>query len=127
GKVYISDLKTTRDVSPGLFATDAAKMMYHMQMAYYKDGVEQVLGQQVEAVALIALEKKAPYNVAVYWLDDEDIDKGRQWYEFALRTYKRCVESGQWPGKQGSGQMLKLPKFTDYDAFPQFDWKEEQP
>lgn len=123
GNLYVSDLKTTKDLSPGLFSNDAARMGYHIQLAFYADGVTQITGKQVESVALIAMEKKPPFDVAVYWLDDDDLAKGRQWYEFALRLYKRCLEKNEWPGRQGSGQMLKLPVWTDYEQFPQFEWR----
>lgn len=124
GKLYISDLKTTKDASPGLFATDVARMKYHMQLALYVDGVTQITGKPVEAQAIIALEKKPPYSCALYWINEDDLAKGRQWYEFALRTLRRCIDRGEWPGVQGEGQMLNLPRFTDYEQFPQFDWKQ---
>ncbi len=121
-KLYISDLKTARDVSAGMFSTQTANLKYHMQLALYVDGVAQITGQQVEAQGIIALEKKMPHSCALYWINEDDLAKGRQWYEFALRTLKRCIDTNQWPGVQGDGVMLNLPKFTDNEQFPQFDW-----
>ncbi len=123
-ELFISDIKTTKDASPGLFATDAARMKYYLQLALYHDGVYQVTGKKPEAVALIAMEKKLPYTVALYWIDEKDLRLGTQWYLYALNTFKKCVETNQWPGTQLHGQMLSLPKWTDSEQFPQFDWRE---
>lgn len=125
GKLYITDFKTTKDPSPALFAHDAARFKYNLQLAFYADGIAQITGQQIESVALLALEHKAPYNVAVYWINEDDLATGRQWYEYGLMTYVRCVEKREWPGIQGEGQMLNLPNWTQHEQFPQFDWKQE--
>lgn len=127
GKGYfLPDFKTARTVAPGLFANDVARFMYHVQLAFYADGFEQITGEQLQGVAIIAAEKTPPYHVVVYWLNDEDLAKGRQWYEFALRTYARCMKSWDWPGLQGNAQMLSLPRWTDNETFPQYEWQQPQ-
>lgn len=123
-ELFLSDIKTTKDASAGLFATDAARMKYHLQLALYHDGFHQITGSKPEAVALIAMEKKLPYTVALYWVSEKDLAMGTQWYKFALMTFKKCIETNQWPGTQLHGQMLSFPKWTESEQFPEFDWRE---
>lgn len=125
GRYYISDLKTARDAGQGLFGYDAARLKYHMQLALYYDGLWQITGKQPEAAAFIALEKTPPYPVALYWLNDDDLDVGRRWYKFALQTLKRCLEQNDWPPMQAEGEMLKLNERFMNDQFPEFAWKNE--
>lgn len=123
GSLFLSDIKTTRDASAGLFSNDAARFKYHVQLALYADGIKKITGKDPEAVAIIACEKTPPYSSALYWLNEEDIETGRRWYRFALDTLKRCMTTNDWPGIQRDGQMLSLPKWTENEPFPQFDWK----
>jgi len=123
-ELFVSDIKTTKDASPGLFATDAARLKYYLQLALYHDGIYQITNTKPEAVALIAMEKKIPYTVALYWLDPKDLEMGTQWYLYALRTFKKCIDTNQWPGTQLHGQMLSLPQWVDTQQLPRFDWRE---
>lgn len=123
--IYISDIKTSRDPSASIFATDMARHRYHVQLSLYRDGIAQILGKQVEAVAFIAMEKTPPYTVNVHWMNDEDLELGRMWYEHGLRTYKRCLELDQWPPSQINGSMINLPNWSKLEALPDFQFKEE--
>lgn len=120
GQFSIADIKTTKDATEGLFSTDAAKFRYILQLAFYHDGVAQIMGHEAEAVAFIAIEKRPPYSVSLYWMEKEDIELGRAWYEHALKTYVRCVKENRWPGPQREGQMLRLPNWAKQEPLPQF-------
>lgn len=122
GGLYIFDIKTTRMDNKALFASDAAKRKYHLQLAFYRYGMAQITGKPPEAVALVAMEKTPPYSVWVYWLTDEDLDIGMAWNEEALRNLKRSMTTGKWPGPQSSGEMLELPSWSRTEPFPQFSW-----
>lgn len=126
GNAYVIDLKTTRDLSEGLFAKDIARFRYHVQLAMYYDGIWAITGKEPNAAAFVAVEKNPPYSVAVFWADEDMLAKGRQFYQFALMTYKRCLDENDFPGLQGQGKMLSLPKWTDQETFPSYDWRTEQ-
>ena len=125
GRIYISDLKTTRDASAGLFAHDVGRFKYHLQLALYYDGIKQITGKEPEAAAFIAIEKSAPYSCAVYWMNEDDLAIGRGWYEHALRTLKRCIEKNDWPGVQHDAAMIELPQWAQNEVFPIFEWADE--
>lgn len=122
GGLYIFDIKTTRMDTKGLFANDAAKKRYDQQLAFYRDGMAQIVNREPQGVALVALEKKPPYSVWVYWMTDEDLEVGRAWNDEALRNLKRAMTTGKWPGPQTSGEMLEMPAWRRSEAFPMFNW-----
>lgn len=109
GNLYIIDIKTTRSADPGMFATDCANYGYHVQLAFYHDGIRQIIGKDPSATAIIAIEKKDPYAVHVYWLDEKWILEGRRQYEIALHRFSEAMDKGEWGGPQGSGVILSPP------------------
>lgn len=123
GQVHLIDLKTAREGSAGLFSHEIHRLKYHLQMAFYYDGLTKIMKKEPQTATFIVVEKTPPYEVYVYACDDNMIDMGREWYRQALRIYKRCVETNQWPGAQNQAQMISLPKFAQMDTFPEFDFK----
>lgn len=122
GNLFIFDIKSTRMENKALFASDAAKKKYDQQLAFYRDGMAQIMGREPQAVALVALVKTPPYPVFVYWMTDEDLAVGRAWNEEALRNLKRSLTTGKWPGPQATGEMIEMPTWRRTEAFPQFDY-----
>lgn len=113
GNVYIIDLKTTKNASPGLFSHDCANHGYHIQLAFYYDGIAQITGKEPSSCAIIAVEKTPPYGVHVYWMIDDWIEHGRRQYEEALRRYVEAREKDKWEGPQGSGMILMPPAWLN--------------
>lgn len=123
GRLYLADLKTAREVTEGIFATDAARFWYDVQLAFYLDGIEQITGEKVEQVGLIAVEKKPPYQSALYWLTEEDIETGRAWYKHALKVLKKSIVENDWPQAAKSGVMLEMPTWRKNQSLPYFEFK----
>lgn len=124
-RLYVVDIKTTRTEGPGMFATDAAKKKYFVQLALYYDGIAQILKKPVEQAAFIVMEKNPPYEVHVYWLDEGDLKLGRIWYEHAIKIYKKCLRLQEWPGTQTNGELLRLPFWQQEEPLPSFEWSKE--
>lgn len=103
------DLKTTEDASPEGFAKSIANWRYDVQDAYYQDGVKLATGRTPRGFVFIAVEKKPPYAVAVYRLDDESRDLGRAQYRADLNRYAECMTSGNWPGYSGRIEPISVP------------------
>jgi len=122
GGTHLVDFKTSRDVRAGMFSNDIWRMLYHLQMAFYYDGLTAINGKQPESASFIVVEKTPPYECAVYVADDQMLAMGRQWYQHGLRLLKRCIETNQWPGVQLQAQMISLPKRAEYDQFPEFEF-----
>ena len=80
-KGVMVDLKTTSNASPREFERSVYKYGYHRQAAYYLDGFG------LEKFTIVAIEKKFPFNMGVYTLSDETIQKGREEIEDLMKEY----------------------------------------
>jgi len=103
----IIDLKTTEDASPYAFGRSARKYRYDVQAAFYSDIYEKVYNHRPEGFIFIAVEKTPPFAVAVYVIEDSDIEIGREKYIEDLNVWRECKQSNEWNGYKGIN-TLKL-------------------
>jgi exodeoxyribonuclease VIII len=87
----IGDLKSCIDSSPKKFKNDVYSYGYSISAAYYGD----FLGR--ENYIFIACSKTAPYEVALYTLNDDMIQFGREQYRMGLDLIKFCQDNNFWP------------------------------
>jgi hypothetical protein len=106
----IVDIKTTNDASFREFQKSVSNFRYHVQAAWYLDGISRF--HAVDSFVIVAVEKKPPYAVATYMLDEATIDKGREEYRKNLATYAECMKSGQWPAYPNDLQVMNLPSWA---------------
>lgn len=112
------DLKTARAIESRQFGGAAARYGYHAQLAMYRDGLR-AMGECIDQVLIIAVEKIAPYEVAVYSLgDDHALYAGQEEYQALLRRVAECRDAGRWPSRYEEIQELQLPAwlFSDEDG-----------
>lgn len=99
-RVIVCDLKTTSNAEPIAFARSMANYGYHQQGAFYCD----VLGWaghdhgRPPRFVLVAQEKEPPHLVTIAEPDEQAIEWGRELNREALRLYRRCTDTGVWPG-----------------------------
>lgn len=103
----IGDLKSIVTADPNTFGKTAADLGYFMSAAHYIDGMEVATGDRMPFLFILA-EKTAPYPPAVVELDDEALEYGRRMNERAKRIYRRCLETGEYPGYPETGR-ISLP------------------
>lgn len=112
-KTAIIDVKSTQDASASGFARSVANYEYHMQAAWYLDGVRACLGEDAPgAFIFAAFEKDAPHAVAFYNADAEMIELGRREYRRRLKTYAECKTRDFWPGYPAGITSLSLPAWV---------------
>lgn len=107
----IPDLKTTDDVSEDGFGRTIAQRRYHVQAAWYLDILFALYGKDAPSVfSFIAVQKTRPYDVAVHYLTDEQIQVGRLLYQRDLARLTEAERLNYWPG-QDKGRIIqaKLP------------------
>ena len=109
---FVVDLKTSKDAAPRAFGRSAAAYRYHVQGAFYYDGVAYGLGEWYDGFAFIAAEKERPFPVKVYYMDDDDFNAGRRLYMADLEKYVECLSTGQWPGYGDQIERLQLPNYS---------------
>lgn len=113
----VVDLKTTVDASPEGFSKSIESWRYHVQDAFYQDGIAAAIFQSgsdrkpPKAFVFVAVEKAAPYAVAVYRLDSDSVSIGRREYRENLDTYAACSGANVWPGYGDKIQAIGLPEW----------------
>lgn len=104
----ILDLKTARTAHPRQFAAAAARMGYHCQLAWYRQGWAEATGDVLPAVLLVA-EKDPPYDVAVYSLDEDALYAGERECAELIARVAECERTNHWPGQMPDESPLELP------------------
>jgi exodeoxyribonuclease VIII len=103
----VVDLKTTTDASPAGFARSVATFRYHVQASHYLAGLH-----GAERFVFIAVEKTAPYVVAVYELDAAAMAAGDELRQRDMRVIADCQAISEWPGYGNTIQSLSLPSWA---------------
>ena len=106
----VLDLKTTDSVDPELFTKKVVGLGYDFQAAAYTVAAEQAYGKPFKFL-FAAVERRAPYTVAVYEADEFMQAEGRRKFDEAIKLYKECKDSGQWPGKEIKVESLSYPSW----------------
>lgn len=106
----IVDLKTTEDARLEPFMRSLANFKYHWQSAHYLNGVSAITGIDHEDFVVVAVEKEAPFAVAVYRLDNAMIYLGREEIKIVLDEFRECKEADNWPAYLPDAiQAISLP------------------
>ncbi len=108
----ILDLKTTDSALPEDFQRTISKFRYHVQAAWYLDGVSKATGHVFDQFCFIAIEKKPPYAVAVYVATPAMIEAGRKAYQKDFATYAECLSTDVWPSYPTDIQPIDLPAWA---------------
>lgn len=103
------DLKTTDDASLEGFSKSIANWRYDVQDPYYQDGTALATGRTPRGFVFLAVEKKPPYAVGVYVLDEESRALGRAQYQADLLRYAECKANDNWPGYGDKIQSISVP------------------
>lgn len=113
------DYKTTDDASADGFARSVAKWGYHQQDTWYRDAAA-ALGLGDIPFVFIVQEKKPPYLVGAYELDDDALATGWRANRAALALFADCTRTGRWPGYPDQITRIGLPRWAtrhdDYDT-----------
>ena len=111
GGYHLVDLKTSRTADPRMFGRDAAKYGYHNQIAHYDTGLAAV-GVRIASRMIVVVESSAPYDVVVYVVMSDQLEKGRAENAELLARVSECRESGRWPGRFSAEVPLDLPAYV---------------
>jgi hypothetical protein len=108
---HIIDLKTSRDISPEKFGRDSFAFSYHVQAAYYVDGVKAATGRELPYV-ILAVENSEPYAVQPYIVPPDILDLGREEYRAWMGRLQICEGENRWPGYADGELELTLPRWA---------------
>lgn len=108
----ITDIKTSGQVEPHLFARSAARLAYHVRLAWYVDGTYHATGEHLPAY-IVAVETEPPYDVVPYLMPEDALDAGRLRHGQLRQAFSECHSSGHWPGICPEGHLdLVLPQWA---------------
>lgn len=105
----MADLKTTEDAGYRGFQMSAFKDGYFLQAAMMYEAAKS-LGMPFEKFVFFCVEKKPPYSVGLYMLDDEALQFGLDLFHKLLADFAECLETNVWPDY--GIQMLMIPKYA---------------
>ena len=91
------DVKTTVSANPDDYMRSLDKYNSHISAAMYLEGAE-ICGAPRKEFIHIAVEKKPPYIVETYYINQDTLDIGSREFHMTLRNLKKYRESGKWPG-----------------------------
>ena len=103
----ILDIKTCECAKEEDFTKSIDEYGYHRQAAFYQDGLR-ALGIDIEHFVFIAVEKNAPYGVAVYRIKGIGIELGRVENDRLLEVYANCEAANHWPGYSNEIQDISV-------------------
>ena len=107
----IFDLKTTTDARPEQFIKQAVRLDYDLQAAMYSEAAYRHTGEKMP-FNFVAVETAEPHGVFMLPADESMLENGRRKFRRALATYKRCMETGQWPNYTNAIQPLVWPRYA---------------
>ncbi len=113
----VVDLKTSRDASPRGFEKSVQDWRYHVQEAFYMDGIAEAIRQGKtdrklpKAFVFVAVEKVAPFAVSVFRLDTASVAIGRREYREDLDAFAAAKVADTWPAFSDKIEMCGLPEW----------------
>lgn len=115
----ILDLKKCEDARPHAFNAAVARYRYHLQAAFYMDGLETLRGERFD-FAFLAQEDEAPFESAIYTVTNGDAahDAGRAAYRQLINHVAQCRASGEWPGYPNEPEEIVLPAWAVPQCVP---------
>lgn len=106
------DLKSTRDARPFRFQKSAYDFGYFRQAAFYIDVCRWADIPVDEPFIIPAFETEPPFNVSIFSIEGEQLERGRQAYRNLLHRLAVCEETGQWPGYSTDITPLIYPSWA---------------
>jgi hypothetical protein len=119
-KSTITDLKSCLQSNYKSFKSDVYKYGYSITTAFYMDFLKR------ENYVFCAIEKQAPYQTALYMLDDEMIEYGRTQYRLALDLMKWSMDNNFWCGYNEFELLKECYELGNLDKFFEINEQSEK-
>jgi hypothetical protein len=118
--VVVGDIKTAQDASRRAFEGSLYRFGYNLQAVHYLAGLEALIpppsgsgvDQPFRRFLFFVVESAPPWAVAVYEMDDVSLAQSEQDRQRYLRRWKKCKETGVWPGYPDGAELVSLPAWA---------------
>lgn len=122
-----ADLKTTTSVQTADLARTIADYGYHQQAALIAYGWHSITKKDIESFSFVFIESKQPHCTRIVTLKDDDLARGERQNFVAIKTFAKCMETGDWPGPGGAdAEYLALPAWAQTRIDHQLELAEAQ-
>lgn len=122
--VRVSDAKSTLCTTLTKLSAEAARFLYHGQLAWYHDGAIEsgFLAPDAPPPCEIAVQKCEPYDVVVLEMYADDMLRGRSLWHSLIERYADCQAAQWWPGLAPEPVGMNLPKWAPDGSVPLEEW-----
>lgn len=117
---WLYDLKTTTDASPEAIRRSVESYGYHVQAQHYVE-TWRAAGGECRGMRFVFVEKAPPHEVAIVELVSDETEAG-DWSVTAAdmtasarRTWRACLDAGEWPGFPAQAMRVGARAFLDAD------------
>jgi hypothetical protein len=122
-----ADLKTTTSVQTADLARTIAEYGYHQQASLIAAGWRSISGKDIESFSFVFIESKPPFCTRIVTLKDADLARGERQNHVAIKTFAKCMATGEWPGPGGAdAEYLELPTWAQTRIDNQLELAEAQ-
>jgi len=113
-RVLLGDLKGVESTDLRTIQRQSYRLGYPLQMAHYRAGIQAKYGAHYRVdVAIIAVETRPPYDVAVVYLSDDVMTHAETEWRDLMSIIAECTETGIWPGRHTSAQVMDIPSWLE--------------
>ena len=112
GHLAMVDVKTTTDVRASEFMKSIWNYRYDFQLAMYSEGFQIISGKKIQYPLILAVEKKQPFECALYLADEKMMEKGLNDYRISLQRLKQCIDENMFDSYQKKIQPIGLPAWA---------------
>lgn len=117
----VDDFKTSSNAEPFKFSRGSFyDHGYDLQAAWYQRAVRACFG--VDPVFRLAVvEKQPPFQVIVFDAAPDVLALANTKIDWALGTWKQCLETGEWPGYPTRTHSVTLPPWAEDQWWARFE------
>ena len=108
----LADLKTCQDASYAAVQRSIHSWRYYVQSPFYLDNFTLATNRKYDQFIFIFVEKTPPFGVAFYAADKTMIQRGQVEYKADLDTYRKCLETNEWPDYPQEIMSVSLPPWA---------------
>lgn len=108
-RIILADLKSTfrGGAAVSAWQQHCARMAYHIQDSFYSDVYTDLMDPPF--FVFMVVERKPPYACRIFQLDPAGKKFARDKYKRAMEQFRKCQESGVWPGYDEDIVTVSLP------------------
>lgn len=108
----VDDYKTTsKSAEPAAWSKSMIGSGFDIQAAFY------MRGTGADRFRFLVQETFEPYAVQTFELAPDTLELANRKIDWALDTWKACVEAGRWPGYPSRTAFVKLPPWAEQQWF----------